>query len=245
MNNVYRYRWWWLISLNLIIMVFIYLAHIQPGSNRIKDLNKQIALLIIDINKHKKLQLMSAKRSVSTSKLEEIARLSEIASASTVVVQSVQVHSQTLHLQLQGEFKHIVNFIQQLKIRDYPASIVEYAYQTPGRMDLTILLHSQTYPQSMRVELNNAAIHSPFCNANEEELIFTEKNFTVPVSTMRMMGYLQQGTRHFAMLALPNGSVIDVFPQSLIGKERGLVTTVARDHIEVMLSGGQRIVLNM
>lgn len=245
MNNVYQYRWWWLISFNLISMVIIYFANVQPAYNRIENLNKNIAQLTIDISKLKKSSLVPVKPVASNSKLEEIARLSAIASASNVVVQSVQIHSQALHLQLQGEFKHMVYFIHQLKTQAYPASIVEYSYQSPGRMDLTILLHSQPYSRPVNDAFNHAAIHSPFCDASEEELIFSEKNFTAPVSTMRMMGYLQQGNRHFAMLALPNGSVIDVFPQSLIGKERGLVTTITRDHVEVMLSNGQHVVLKM
>jgi Tfp pilus assembly protein PilP len=66
-----------------------------------------------------------------------------------------------------------------------------------------------------------------------------------PLSQIKMIGFLQQGLRHAALLFLPNNSLIMVEAGAVVGKERGIIMTISNHYLELLFPDKQKKILTL
>jgi Tfp pilus assembly protein PilP len=90
---------------------------------------------------------------------------------------------------------------------------------------------------------------NPFCT-NENMNLWSNQNdeselTSIPISQIKMTGYLQFGEKQAALLLLPNKMTVMVERGNLLGKERARVAGIYSDHVLVDLQTGGEIKLEL
>lgn len=158
-----------------------------------------------------------------------------------------------VHLLVLGDFEQMSSLIGQLSRQARPMLVLDFSGQSTERnkliFSMDVLILKSKMKNSGMEPIGGKSIFNPFCFSGNAALLSSENDAShldsLSLKQMKMVGYLQQGGYRQAYILLPNKSVFVMTPGSLIGKERGLVLKIERDHALLELQAKKRFVINM
>lgn len=258
MNLQYHYRWFYVLGLCAMISCFSYYGYLQEDIETWQDLVSDLHQLDIQ-------QVSSpftvADLSRSSSKPNDfLSKLMLVIQQQGFIVQAVnaktiawnQLHGVQVTITLQGDFARWLNFLMYFNHHSIPVFLREWQFKVLDNTELIIVMTMDYLPsltQSAPLPQQRNVIpyqFNPFCHAQtlqEQNQLVDQQAQQVSVKVLRFVGFLNANHQRHAFIKLPTNRLLSVALGSVVGKERGLVTTVANDHIVMTLADKQRFIL--
>lgn len=155
---------------------------------------------------------------------------------------------QKLQVVVHGDYAHVAAFLLGLFQQNYTVLVSQFSYKVKSMRDvmfsgeLVALNEVSDYlPQSKQTSPN------PFCGMAIEDLtsINDSQQQNESLSTIRMIGYVQQGERKQAMIVLPSHAVLAVVEGMHLGREQGEISEITPNFIRLTLPKNTQILLKM
>jgi hypothetical protein len=241
----YYYRWWLAVGVNTLLLLFAFMVDIRPLYQAGYDLKNEEKRIIQAIQRLQK-EKSRPKQILVPKKKNEVERANEITSlalASGLVLQQITVHSSMLHTQIQGDFARVVDFLRRFN-GEVGLLAGDFSYHAGGKVEMDFLMSSVSSQASIIKAPAEFVYISPFCDEADTlsvSLRQKDKAGRFSIRLMRMMGYIEQGDRKLALVQLPDGSLIEVFPKVIIGKEQAVVSEINENQFAVLLPNKNRI----
>ena len=248
----YKYRWLIALALSGVLIALGFMYVIQPGLQRIAQLRSLKQSLTSRLTEMKSVTAASRDAAIlPISQPDEIAMLARLTQEQGLLIQSMdyvrphQLHAtetDLIRLNLQGDLSALADFLFSLgqqaymPIQNFTLKLVE---QQHLRLMIEVYLLKNKWPLSP-VQKQPMPASNLFClstqimSADSSADTFAQAS-SATLDRIKMLGYLQQGSRRAALVLLPNNLVISVEQGSLLGREQGLVTLVSADHLIVTL----------
>lgn len=254
----YKYRWLYAILLFFILIALAYWWVLSPSLQIIKEKRTQIQVIENELRllEKSRVDIHHAPKRIMQ-KMDVLALLPILTQSKHVRIRSVTTKSMKLNetkikLVLEGEWLNLSEFIRVLS-EQVPNGIIEnISLQISGinqlqlAVDWVLLTESITTDSVIKPPLQ---MHNLFCLTSDSAVpIRSNDSVTASLSglqEMHMVGYYAQGERRQALIALSNGAVEVVHLGDQLGREKGWVTNIQSDKIEVMLPSQQKIILKM
>ncbi|MBX3708581.1 MAG: pilus assembly protein PilP [Gammaproteobacteria bacterium] len=269
MYYLYRYRWFYTITIFIFSMLTGVLSDSYPLLKQLMALMKDEELLCEKLTMEKSSVQMSQSKEPSILSYEKnqavkIHDLIVLAQMKGLLMKTINLTHQkdgrsdntwNLHLVASGDFMQLAAFIWAIENESFPASIHDFSCklisQDNMRFSLDILLMSDPISLSTMDENQGVLLklHNPFCLPQDSRSHVNENGLSslrsVQIKQIKMVGYLHQQEHVQALVLLPSGTVVLIKQGSIIGKESGVVDRISRDRIRIQLQGGKDVVLKM
>lgn len=161
-----------------------------------------------------------------------------------------------VHAEVEGGVTSLMSFLDSISSPSPLLIMLLDFHFRPGKenifvLDMNFLLTREQFfqqffdgPGSWAKNMNNV-----FCPTHGEMTVIhrssQQEALSTSVNHMKMTGYVCQGNQVEAFLRLPNEHLISVKPGSLLGKERGVVSAISPERLEVHLSDGRKYVYQL
>ncbi|VVC76659.1 hypothetical protein AQUSIP_19830 [Aquicella siphonis] len=264
----YQFRWWYAAGMAFVILCAGYVWDLHPCLGRLRELRAREKQMT---EKRTYLREFQPRRSLHKD-LSEIRLTSELNQIHAYLMlvrkhglQLQKIRMNTLHqagkverlhthVSVLGGFRALYSFLAEINGLDFLAVIEDFTSQ-PGRdgrlmlvLDIlslgTVISHASRLIPPLYAE--NA--RDPFCSASENNVLETSylrAGAAVPLNQIRMTGYVRRGRWGQAIVAMPGDKVSVIETGVILGKERGIVTEISRDHVILKLTDGRRYILKM
>jgi Tfp pilus assembly protein PilO len=266
----YKYRWFYSVFMVISIMTLGYLYELQPLLSQIKTLRLDERGAKSQLDKLS--QLAKQEAAVNEGKWAAqqhsqsgfLADLFELVNSSGLKLQSVRfampqefsvMGVDMAHLTVKGGFAEISSFIFSIANQPSPILMTDFSYKSVDGSQLLMTMDILALKVNLKKlplygdEAGFADVHNPFCALSSAMPVSQEDAVSKMQSTLlrqiKMVGYLHQAPRSSALVQLPNSVVMEVGLGNVIGRERGIVTNVERDFMQVMLSDHSKYLMKM
>ncbi len=246
----HRYRWVYAFAFSGVIFLLSFFYDVQPSWSKLKHLNNAKKSLQRKLAGHPFVHpVVMSKPPSSTEVLSDLFRL---ANEKGIQLQSVKVTSPTATFMLQGDFQQLTSFIGQLTQSMGHLLLLDFSYKSIDAnhfaLMMTVLMTKNNLSNSPPVPFSLLS-YNPFCLAGNVENLNAQnaliRAHMIPIEQIKMVGYLQQGERHQALLLLPEGLVVAVEQGMEVGKEKGVVMTVQAENVVVRLPDKRQLIITL
>lgn len=255
----YPYRWYLASLFSGIILLFGYGYDLKPIWNELhtqkineKTMASELTHLhaLLSSNRHDRL-VKQENFSNQTDHMQVIPALVAIVRLQGLHLQSIQEQAPLLHLVVRGNFNQLVAFTFMLAndaammIRDFELGETD---DKQLQMTLTMRVENKiiSFDNSF---INTMHLQNPFCGMNHSTTqdLATSSNVLSSISLhqIKMVGYIHQGDRSAAMILLPNETTMSIAQGFILGAERGVVTQIQHNQINLTLSTGETTTIRM
>lgn len=257
----YKYRWYYALLLCIFISSFSYVYDFKPKVDQFFELQEQEKKMALRATIMQRTSLSrSAKKNCSTKgtcSFEDDARVLKIPETSTAFfsylfllatndglkVQSLVFHKNAktldLYLRASANFRALLRFNHSLQ-NIYPIHVMNFAYQLQQGQILIEMEFNRTEGLIAWQQIKDDFVphvkpsNNPFCT---EDFFMTHSNAlsTTPIDQMKMIGFMQQGTRAQALILLPNQQIVSLKKEMFIGVEHAQIKTIDATKIVLQL----------
>ena len=263
------YRWWYAMLLSASVLLIAYFLVIQPEQGEVLRLQLEKQQLVERLNnlkqfaqeKNGEMSSVAMAKAFVTHRIDKIGLLSllpALANQYAVSIQSMQFYTPTMqlpdditmHLVVEGRVEPLSRFALALMSNENGIAILNFSYRLLGQLKLQLEADVQVIPNHvglLQMSSKQEAflfVRNPFCQADNHMPPITRDDrallMAIPLTQIRMTGLIQQAARKLALLTLPTGVVVDVAVGDVVGKEKGVITDISADRVEVLV-GKERI----
>lgn len=162
-----------------------------------------------------------------------------------------------LHITAEGKFSDFITLIKALGNQAHPTVlknfIVKSSSDNKQQIVMTIALYTTLVQDKISVLDNTKHLGNPFCcSQHQEQAIATLKHYTtndilqhVSLNQIKIAGFLQDGQHKQALLRIPHIHAIAVECGMKLGKENGIVTSIQRGFVTIILPNGRHTILSL
>lgn len=227
----YRYRWLYALALVLVIFSFGYIEYLAPQivNNRElmsekEKLAKKLTLLRSAIEQ----PIMS--RATNKPSMENILYIFQQSGMQIQTMNMGAQNKQQLQIILYGsyeQFKFLLNLLMQ-----HALLITDFSVQLMKQNNLRIVLNLTAVNAISRSAFaqNN---RSPLCHEFSTQTKTSKVTALFSIKQMRFAGFLRQANEKWALISLPNGELIEVKKDMLLGIEKARILSIESDHVQL------------
>jgi len=241
----YQYRWIYAVIISILILMLAYFYDFQDQLRQVEKLSidtKELTMTLAKVSQTMEETHMTTEPSTKT---DLLAQLLAMAQSKGLVIQSVNTVPSSrvpdalqVHLKVRGDFQLVSAFVQALYAQKNAALMLDFSYQSTEHHEWLftsdILILSAI---DLLKSTPDLVVHNPFCQTvTLPPLTYDDslaKLVATPLAQIKMVGYLREGERSSALVALPGGLLLDVYEGSRLGKEQGVVVEVKPDGMSV------------
>ena len=266
----YDYRWWYAISMSVLLCVLSYYGLLAPEQEdlaRLADVTLQSAVELqtlkefaqqknADINS---VELAKAFAAPQANKIDFFARLSQLAHQQNVLIQSINMpvgmsqSSSEMQMQVlvEGELSALLHFALALMEQAQPIFIRDFSFHTTHTealvlsVELLMMKNNLAMLTPPALPLHLSITRNPFCVPMNHALNMSNQDAATlaltPLTQLRLTGYLEIGMRKQALLSLPTGAVVAVEVGAVIGREKAVVRRIDQEALVAEEREGKRI----
>ncbi len=246
---------WYALIFSVMMLLIGYVDDAAPHLMQIHQLRDEEKNIKNELSFLRKKMIASNKKiaMVSTHHVikDRLSALLTLAQSNGLVVQSVKsISSQQnrsnktnmMQLQLLGQFQSGMSFILALS-NEMSGWVIENfsvkANESSQEFILVVMMvdESYLYAQS-KLKQNIFLLSNPFCTSNNwvsSSISESAMSQSVSLHSFKMIGVLRQGERRKAFFMLPTGETFLVGLGTVLGKERGMVTAIHANAVEIRL----------
>ncbi len=241
-----------LIITGLIIILILFFAYLFDIKKILNDLH-QLHIKKIELKRQLKENPPSSPQVVRpVFSMQHIATLSVLMmliAHSGMNIQAMDISSQSndiskITLSLQGSFSEWMNWLLMIQANRLPLTIKEWSSQLTDHDEIIFSQHLLLLRDMLKrpiTLLNTIDYHSLYCKKNK--LFLPADVSTESIYSLKMVGFMQQGTKKQALLMLPDRHLIVVNVGDSIGKEKGKIISIARDAVMIRILNQKKVVI--
>lgn len=264
---VYAYRWFLALFILLMIMGGGYTYQIKPLWMDIERLYAEETQLSADIARAK-LVMRQQNQLKMPQKIMPKYKQSELASEMLAHLQKSGLALKSLHflprslgkdnefvtvkLTAQGDFSHLAALIRGLNAAPHPLVLLDFSYAADAHQPFLFTAHLALFHHGVQ-KVNVPLIQEkqpahPFCATlpfvHEGGGKAAMKTTVFSLTTLKKVGYVEQGKERTALFLLPNQTIVSVAVGDRIGREKGKIVAIKKDQVVIVLPQGQRMMLS-
>ncbi len=139
-------------------------------------------------------------------------------------------------LNMQGRFQQLLNFFSIISKNAMPIRIQNFSSKWMQKeqilFSIDVLLRDLMQEKLMQLVMEQTEIN-PFCR--QRILSAPSDVHRESLYSLKMLGFMQQGKHHRALLQLPDHHVISVKEGEILGKEGAQIIKIERNYLKVRL----------